>query len=51
MEEGLEVFDGLVGAGEVREVGRSKFTDEMLDNAAVRAARSSFTPYRSCQSQ
>ena len=51
MEEILEALDGLVRAGKVREVGCSNFTGEMLDNAAETAARSSFTPYRSCQTQ
>ena len=51
IEEILEALDGLVRAGKVREVGCSNFTGEMLDNAAETAARSSLTPYRSCQAQ
>lgn len=51
IEEILEALDGLVLAGKVREVGCSNFTGEMLDAAAETAARSSFTPYRSCQTQ
>lgn len=51
IEEILEALDGLVLTGKVREVGCSNFTGEMLDDAAETAARSSFTPYRSCQTQ
>ncbi len=51
MEEILEALDGLVLAGKVREVGCSNFTGEMIDDAAEAAARSSFAPYRSCQTQ
>ncbi|WP_007509818.1 aldo/keto reductase [Pseudofrankia saprophytica] len=51
IEEILEALDRLVRAGKVREVGCSNFTGEMLDDAAETAARSSFSPYRSCQVQ
>jgi aryl-alcohol dehydrogenase-like predicted oxidoreductase len=51
LEEILQALDGLVRAGKVREVGCSNFTGEMLDSAAETAARSSVTPYRSCQTQ
>jgi aryl-alcohol dehydrogenase-like predicted oxidoreductase len=51
MEEILEALHDLVLAGKVREVGCSNFTGQMLDDAAETAVRSSFTPYRSCQTQ
>ncbi len=51
LEEILEALDRLVAAGKVREIGCSNFTGEMLADAAETAARSSFTPYRSCQTQ
>lgn len=51
MDEILEALDRLVRAGKVREVGCSNFSGEMLDEATETAARSSSSPYRSCQVQ